>query len=278
MKFNRSLLIFLLSSLVIFSSCKDEDDTPGSIFFSIEDDKELGAQVANEIESDPAQFPIMPETTQDQINAYNYLRNNILAPILASEDVKLADEFAYNQVKIIADDQTLNAFATPGGYIYIYAGLIEFLEVEDHLVGVLGHEIAHAERRHSVKQLEKQYGLSLLLSIVAGEEASQLTQIAGQIAGTLAGLAFSRDAETEADEFAVKYTSDSPYACNGVAGFFQKLEDENAPRPPEFLSTHPNPDTRVQDINDVADEIGCDKTDNPQANYTQFKEWVRNGL
>lgn len=267
-----------MSSIAILSSCKDEDDTPGSIFFSIEDDKQLGAQVAQEIANDPAQFPIMPENTQDQINAYNYLRNNILAPILASSDVQLADEFAYSQVKIIADDQTLNAFATPGGYIYVYAGLIAYLDVEDHLVGVLGHEIAHAERRHSIKQLEKQYGLSLLLSIVAGEQSSQLTQIAGQIAGTLAGLAFSRDAETEADEFAVKYTSETPYACNGVAGFFQKLEDQNAASPPQFLSTHPNPDTRIEDINTVANDIGCDKTEKADADYAQFQEWVRNGL
>jgi predicted Zn-dependent protease len=172
----------------------------------------------------------------------------------------------------------LNAFATPGGYIYVYAGLILYLETEDHLVGVIGHEIAHAERRHSVKQLEKQYGVSLLLSVVAGQSASQLTQIAGQIAGTIAGLAFSRGAETEADEFAVKYTKDTDYACNGVAGFFQKLEDENAPRPPEFLSTHPNPDTRIEDINNVANALGCDKTEKADANYSQFQQWVLAGI
>ncbi len=280
MKIGKLIFIFSISSVVLFSSCKDEDDTPGSILGGPNQDLELGMQVRDEIESDPAQFPIMPEVTDAQKNAYNYLRNNILAPITNASDVVLDDEydFPYEDIKIIADTNTLNAFATPGGFIYVYAGLIRFLEVEDHLAGVLGHEIAHAERRHSIKQIEKQYGLSIILSILAGEESSQLTQIAGQIAGSLAGLAFSRDAESEADEFAVKYNSETPYSCDGVAGFFQKLEELGSGSPPEFLSTHPNPDTRIEEIDQVANDLNCDRTQNAQADYAQFQQWVLEGL
>lgn len=273
-------IIFPILLISILVSCKKEDDTPGSILGGPNQDLKLGQQVAAEIESNPAEYPIMPEQTEDQKKAYEYLRNNIISPLLQSDDVKLAEEygFPYLEAKIIADDNVLNAFCTPGGFIYVYSGLIKYLEVEDHLVGVLGHEIAHAERRHSIKQLEKQYGLSIILSIVAGDGSSQLAQIAGNIAGTGAILAFSRSAESEADEFAVKYTSDTEYACNGVAGFFEKISEEGGSGPPEFLSTHPSPDKRVEDINELANELGCNKNNNPNADYAQFKQWVANGM
>jgi len=72
---------------------------------------------------------------------------------------KHKDDFAW-QVKIIDDPETLNAFATPGGYIYVYTGLIKFLDTEDQLAGVMGHEIAHADLRHSTRQMTSSYGVS----------------------------------------------------------------------------------------------------------------------
>ena len=271
-------VLFPILIISIFISCRKEDDTPGSILGGPDRDLELGQQVSAEIESNPAEYPIMPENTEDQKKAYEYLRNNIIGPLLQSDDINLADKFPYLEAKIIADDNVLNAFCTPGGFIYVYSGLIKYLEVEDHLVGVLGHEIAHAERRHSIKQLEKQYGVSIILSIIAGEGSSQLAQMAGSIAGTGIILKFSRSAESEADEFAVKYTSDTEYACNGVAGFFEKISEEGGSGPPAFLSTHPSPDKRVEDINDLAKDLGCNKNNKPNADYAQFKQWVANGL
>ena len=78
--------------------------------------------------------------------------------ILASGEVAYADEFDW-ETHFIQDDEVLNAFAAPGGYIYVYTGLMRYLEEEDQLAGVLGHEIAHAANRHSTEQLTKQYGI-----------------------------------------------------------------------------------------------------------------------
>ena len=100
-------------------------------------------------------------------NAYNYLQG-ITDEILNSGNVTYRDEFVW-KIHIIEDDEVLNAFATPGGYIYVYTGLIKFLENEDDLAGVMGHEIAHSDQRHSVKQLQKMYGVQILLSVVLGE-------------------------------------------------------------------------------------------------------------
>lgn len=241
----------LLSAILIISSCDNNGDF---VIFSIEDDIALGAQVAAEIAADPAQFPILDRSSN--VEAYAIL-DEMLEEILNSDAVTYKEEFAWD-LYIIDDDETLNAFATPGGYIYVYTGLIFFLQNEDDLAGVMGHEVAHADQRHSSKQLQQQQGVSVLLSILLGEDPSALAEVAGQLAGNLAGLSFSRDDETEADEFSVEYLADTEYACNGAAAFFQQLLDlDAAGNTPQFLSTHPDPDNRVADINAKATEEDC---------------------
>jgi predicted Zn-dependent protease len=202
-------------------------------------------------------------------SSYNYL-NGIRDRILASGNVTYKDEFAW-EVKIIENDTVLNAFATPGGYIYVYTGLIKYLDKEDDLAGVMGHEIAHADKRHSVRQLQKVYGVQILLSIALGNNPSQLAQIAAGLAGNLGNLKFSRDHEKEADDFSVVYLSKTQYQCNAAYSFFQKLLDEQkAGQVPHFLSTHPAPQERVDDINKKAQEVGCSIEPWNPSTYKQF--------
>lgn len=240
-------------------SCKD-DGVINDLFFPVEDDVELGRQVAEEIAGKPEEFPVLSQTAYP--DAYNYL-NAMKSEILSSDAVEYADLFPY-ELKII-DQDVLNAFATPGGYIYVYTGLIKYLDNADDLAGVLGHEIAHAERRHSVNQLKKSLGIQFLISIVAGEGTSD--QIAA-LASNLLALKFSRDDEAEADEYSVIYLGDTDYACNGAASFFEKLESEGAGGGPEFLSTHPSPTNRVADINAKATEDGCDTNPIAESGFT----------
>ena len=84
--------------------------------------------------------------------------------------------FLESSQEIIKDDNVQNAFATPGGHIYVFTGLIKFLDNESQLAGVLGHEMAHADRRHTSRQLQNEYGINLLLSVVLGENPNQLAQ------------------------------------------------------------------------------------------------------
>ncbi len=240
----------LLTAFVGFVSCDANGDF---LLFSIQNDKELGAQMDAEIE---ASFPILSRTQYP--DAYDYL-DDMVTHILNNGDVTYRDEFAW-EVHIV-DQNVLNAFVTPGGYIYVYNGLIQYLDNADDLAGVIGHEIAHADQRHSSKALQREFGIQILLSIILGEESTELERAVGQIAGTLSGLAFKRGAESEADEFSVDYLANSRYACNGAAAFFQKLIDnEMAGGTPEFFSTHPNPDNRVADINAKSTEVGCTTT------------------
>ena len=251
------------------ASCKDKNNN--FLLPSIEEDVKLGAQVADQIENDPDQFPILDESEHPE--AYTYL-NNLLDYILTSGEVQYKEEFVWD-IQIIENDSVLNAFATPGGYLYVYTGLIKYLDQEDDLMGVLGHEVAHSDLRHTTRNIQRQYGISILLDLIAGENSSQLTQVAGQIAGTVAGLSFSRSFESEADDRSVEYLAQTPYACNGAYSFFQKLLDEGqGGRTPEFLSTHPDPENRIEDINTKADEIGCDTTPLAPATYEDFKNML----
>ncbi len=263
MRTMRYTYILSLAIVLLAAGCKNKDDKSFNIF-TIEDDKSLGLQVKNEIASDPATYPLLSETQHPQ--AYAYLRN-LRDKILNTGTVFYKDEFLW-EIYIIADDNTLNAFCAPGGYIYVYTGLIKFLDTEDELAGVLGHEMAHADLRHSTDQLTKQFGLSTMISIVLGDNQNQLTDIAQ----SLVTRAFSRSDENQADEFSVKYLCPTDLNAAGAAGFFQKLEALGGNNGiPTFLSTHPSPDNRITNITDFKRDFGCTGTLTNDAEYDAFK-------
>lgn len=223
--------------------------------YTIEDDIEIGLDVKDEIESHPEDFPVVYE--DEAPDAYDHLYR-VRDAILDSGEVELVDEFDW-EIYLIDDDEVLNAFAAPGGYMWVYTGLIEYLDEEDHFAGILGHEIAHADLRHTTEQLTTQLGFELLLG-----------DVADTIVAALVNMSFSRADEAQADEFSVRYLCETEYAADGAAGFFQKLEEEGGFEIPEFLSTHPNSDNRVQDIEALAEELGCGTELNPNADWDGF--------
>jgi predicted Zn-dependent protease len=230
--------------------------------FSIEDEIKLGQQVARQVESDPKNR-ILDE--KKYAESYRHLRR-ITDAILNSGQVRYRKEFPW-QVKIIHNDSILNAFCAPGGYIYVYTGIIKFLDTEDQLAGVMAHEIAHADRRHSTSNLTKMYGISALTDIIFGKNQSRLTQIAQG----LIGLQFSRNHERDADNQSVIYLCNTEYEANGAAGFFEKMLQMRTAEPPAFLSTHPASASRVRDINAAARARNC-TTKKSQKNYQDLKK------
>ena len=256
------LLLTTMLIVMLLPGCDFTKKTVGSInLFPVEDDVKLGKQVAAEIASKPNEYPILPERGNEE--AYRYIRS-ITQKILNSGQVQYKDKFAW-EVKIIKDDKTLNAFATPGGYIYVYTGLIKYLDSEDQLAGVMGHEIAHADRRHSTKQMTQILGVQLLLSAALGDrEAVQ------QVASGIIGLKFSRNHESDADEHSVKYLCRTSYNAAGAAGFFRKIGGSGG-APPEFLSTHPNPANRVEDIEAKKQSLGCRGNQTNKSQYARMK-------
>lgn len=241
----RFLFLCITASLMLtLNSCGSSKFN----LFSIQDDKSLGLQLSQELESNPKEYPIL-DSAKNALS-YKYLYD-IRDRILNSGKVTHAKDFSW-RLRIVHDDSTLNAFCAPGGYIYVYTGLIKYLESEDALAGVLAHEMGHADLRHSTRQLSKQYGVSVMLEVLAGNR-----QLIKDVTSSLIGLRFSRDHETEADEASVTYLCATEYNASGAAKFFEKVEASGGQNPPEWLSTHPSHDKRIEHFYTTALELGC---------------------
>lgn len=258
-------LLLPLAAVAVFSTAAINKPAQGFNIFSVQQDIALGAQVARQTDSlYRAKGQLLARASNPR--AYQLL-DGVVKRVLDNGNLKYRSQFPWD-VQIIKDDQVQNAFATPGGHIYVFSGLIKFLEDENQLAGVLGHEIAHADRRHSTQMLQQQYGISLLLGILVGKNPNQLVQIA---AG-LGQLKFSRGFETEADKYSTIYLNGTRYySCDGAAGFFIKAEKQGGGRTPEFLSTHPNPGSRIQNIQRNAQQQGCTGRTVSNANFEELK-------
>ena len=220
-------------------------------------DIELGKQIDAEIRHNPKEYPIL--TGHGELKEYV---ESIGRRILESPAVRKRGMYAYT-FEIIHDDSTINAFCTPGGYIYVYTGLLRFLDNEATLAGVLGHEIAHAERRHATLRMSSALGLQALLSIALGENPGQLAQVSGNLFAGLGLLVNSRSDETEADTYSMTYLQTTPYYPGAIRYFFDKVSAGSAGGKgstfQRLLSTHPLPHDRIDHVENLLKKMG-----NPQ--------------
>ena len=159
--------------------------------------------------------------------------------------------------RVVSSDQ-INAFAVPGGYIYITQGLLFRMGNEAQLAGVLGHESGHIAHRHSVKQIEKARGAQGL-TIVAGV-AGAIFGVGGvgDNTGLVAGLSlmkYGRDQERDADFSGLGYMTSAGYNPQGLVQLMSVLQSASGGKnPPEFLSTHPNPGNRIEYLTETIQE------------------------
>lgn len=222
----------------------------GANLFSVQDDVSLGRDIDAEIRRNPKEYPIL-----DNERVRGYLQD-VVNSITTSPNVKYSGTFPY-KVTLLNDDRTVNAFATPGGYIYVYTGLLRFCENEAMLAGVLAHEIAHSEERHGTEHMTQSLGLGVVLSIISGESNSELVNIAASSATLLATLANSRSDELEADTKGFSYLKSTKWWPGGIKLFFEKMLIEQGRGTSvfeEWISSHPAPEDRVDNINKLLRE------------------------
>lgn len=151
---------------------------------------------------------------------------------------------------LLADDQTVNAFALPGGQCFITAALFGRLQNEDQLAGVLGHEIGHVIERHGAERMAKSgFIQGLIQSVMIGSGGSQgMAQVASVI-GNYANMKYGRDQELESDDFGVRLMIEAGYDPVHLIGVMDILEEASGgSRQPEFQSSHPSPDNRREKI------------------------------
>lgn len=184
----------------------------------------------------------------DNAELQRYVSNVGMRLAKASERPNLPWHFT------VVDEPAVNAFALPGGYIYVTRGILAFLDDEEELAGVLGHEIGHVTARHSAQQYTQatSAGLGLTLLSIFVPEARPLQGLAEQALGVLF-LKHGRDDELQADRLGAEYTGKTGWDPRGVAGMLttlQRLDEASGSRRgvPNFLMTHPAPADRVEQV------------------------------
>lgn len=152
---------------------------------------------------------------------------------------------------LLRDPQAINAFALPGGQIFITYALFSKLENEDQLAGVLGHEIGHVIGRHSAERMANQGLTQGILSGVMVGGGGDSGQMAAMIANVV-NMKYGRGDELESDELGVKFMIDAGYQPEEMIGVMQILKAAAGPnRVPEFQSTHPDPENRIEMIKEA---------------------------
>jgi predicted Zn-dependent protease len=148
---------------------------------------------------------------------------------------------------LLKDQDTINAFALPGGQIFITRALLNRLESEGQLAGVLGHEIGHVIQRHSAEHMARAgltQGMVNAASVAIDGQAGQVAAMIGQTIN----MRYGRDDELESDRSGLRYMFEAGYDPRALIGVMKILDEASGGGPPEFLSSHPKPANRIQHI------------------------------
>jgi beta-barrel assembly-enhancing protease len=162
---------------------------------------------------------------------------------------------------VLDDPETINAFALPGGQVFITEGLLRRLKADGQLAGVLGHEIGHVVARHGAEHIAKQQltegltGAAVLATYDPNNPSSRNSAAVAAVVGQLVTMRFGRQDELEADRLGVRLSSEAGYDPRSMIELMKILEESSqGNRPPEFFSTHPNPENRIQRIQEAIKE------------------------
>jgi len=266
------LPLALLFFFVLLISPAHADRTklkPGMNSFTPQQDIELGKKFAAETEKQA------PLCNDPKVDAYLTRLGHRLVEHLDTFGVQYPWEFH------CVNDKAINAFALPGGYVFVNRGAIEAADYEAELAAVMGHELSHVALRHGTNQATKaQYaqigsGIVGLAGSIFGGMAGAAVSGAGQLAAGSVLLKYSRSAETQADVMGTQVLYDSGFDPRAMAAFFEKLNSAQAP--PEFFSDHPSPDNRVARVHEEIQKLGG-ASPNAQKDSPEFEAIKREVL
>jgi beta-barrel assembly-enhancing protease len=236
---------------------------------SLQEEAEIGAAYAAEVQREVTLI-----RDPEAVATLNRLGNQLAAR---------ADPTARRYTFYLVDSPEVNAFALPGGYIFVNRGLIESADQASELAGVLGHEIAHVTERHGIEQMKKRRGAGTLITVVyvlLGRDPGVVEQIAIEAGGAAVFARYGRKAEREADQRAVQTLPAAGYDPEGMATFFEDLLRQQAREPTlldSWFSTHPTSQERVQNARAMIRTLDVDRSrltdDTPE--YQAFRARVR---
>jgi predicted Zn-dependent protease len=260
----------LLISLSCFVQCAGFFSGAGEMLVSDSDEAKLGAQFNQTLTTNDTALREMPvfkpkNAAQEELQRYIVgLAQEIVASLPEGEKP------AYNFTYTLIDKDVENAFAVPGGYVYIYTGILKKMQDESELVGVLGHEITHVTHHHYRKQLAKNTALGLALqTALNAANAGQISQMAAGAAFQLAGMKFSRSDESDADKGGTLTLGRTNRDPLGIAKYFSRAKSMGVP---EWLSDHPGNGNRVRAVTKIVNGSAKLKALADQAPATDYRD------
>jgi predicted Zn-dependent protease len=230
--------------------------------FSLEQEVQIGQQAAAEAER---QLPMLP--ARDPLSDYVSTLGHRLA--------QQVPEPRYPYSFKVVNQKEINAFALPGGPVYINVGTVQAADNEAQLAGVIAHEIAHVYMRHAThnasRQMAAQIPVSILGSLLGQGVGGQLARLGLSFGVGSVFLKYSRDAESEADRVGAKIMYEAGYDPRQMAAFFENLEAEGGRGGPQFLSDHPNPGNRARAVNEAISQLPAKNYAANSAEFTRAK-------
>lgn len=217
--------------------------------YSPQEDINLGKQVAVDAEKQ------LPSCNAPKVDAYLAGLGSKLIAKLPTGGVEYPWEFH------CVNDKGINAFALPGGFVFVNRGAVEAADNEAQLAAVIAHELSHVALRHGTTEATKaraaQAGVEIIGAIFGGNAGGALLTELGRFSAGGVLLRYSRAAETQADVVGTQVLYDAGYDPRALAQFFEKIEaDSKGQNPPEFFSDHPNPEHRVERVEEEIDKLG----------------------
>lgn len=217
----------------------------GALLVSENDEQTLGAEFHRQLMAKTDSFPVFnPGSNTSRKAMETYLRGcftRVHEAVPTDDRTGYHDQFTFT----IIDQDVANAFAVPGGYVYLYTGILKDVRSEAELEGILGHEMAHITRHHYRDALASQMGVATLADALGGN-SSQIAQFVSGIFQNLMAMQLSQDNEFEADQYGTRYLAGTGRNPLGIADFFSNMADQSSML--QWFSTHPPSTERVEKV------------------------------
>lgn len=211
------------------------EEVAASVLVPVEQEKELGVQFEAELDKE------LKYHTNPEVQDYIQKLGQKIVKVAQKDAPKISFRFV-----VVDDDKTINAFAIPGGKIFVYSGLLKEATSEAEVAGVLGHEVAHVTERHIAERLVKINGVEMITKMALGQDPGAVSALVAQAITQGYLLKFGRDQESQSDTVGYRYMIAAGYHPQGMVDFFRKLAKQGEGI--TIIQSHPNPSDRADVI------------------------------